>query len=335
MLLTIFQLMGAMMLALVGTGVTYQHFSTKLDAENYQPIGKLVDIGGYKLHMLDQGCGGPTVVIDSGVRCNCLDWWLVQPDIAKFTRVITYDRAGYGWSDESPLDRTSKNIVKELRAMLKQAGVPGPYILVGHSFGGNNMQLFAMMYPHDVAGLILVDSVHPDLLSYVNLPSIEYFHLSLCAVYLGVFRVLVNVPFVRDIVAKQLEKFPIDIQKIYYSRTITAKFVHAVSSEAVCASESLNQVSMYGNSLGSLPLTVVTASNPLMDYENVKNIYNSREVDVINQGWLNLQHDLTNKSSNVKHIIAQDSGHMIPVDRPDVIIAAVQNMVDQLNHVRR
>ncbi len=169
---TVFALAG-----LAGSGVTYQYFGTISDEIVYQPLGKRVDIGGYKLHMIDEGSGGPTVVIDAGVGCNSLDWSLVQPEIAKFTRVITYDRAGYAWSDASPLPRTSATIVQELHVLLQNSDVPGPYILVGHSFGGCNMMLYANTYPDEVAGIVLVDSVHERLLEFVALPSIEYFIL--------------------------------------------------------------------------------------------------------------------------------------------------------------
>ena len=334
MIVASLKLLCVMMFALVGSGATYQHVSTKLDEQKYLPIGKMVDIGGYKLHMLDQGMGGPTVVIDSGVKCNCLDWSLVQPEIAKFTRVVTYDRAGYAWSDESPLDRTSANIVYELRSMLKNEGIPGPYILVGHSFGGNNMQLFAMTYPDEVAGLILVDAVHQDLLTFVPLPSIEYFQLTLCGVYLGLFRLLAHVPVVRKIMAEQIEKFPLDVQDMYYSQSTTTKFIHAVHAEAVFAEESCGQLRRSGKSLGNMPLSVISAGNPLMVYEDVKGVYSLQEVDAMNEGWSNLQRDLVKKSSRARHIIAENSGHMIPVDRPDVIIQVVRDMVNQLNTIQ-
>ena len=320
----------AMMLALIVSGATYQHISTKFDEQKYLPIGKMIDIGGYKLHLVDQGVGGPTVIIDSGVRCNCLDWSLVQPEIAKFTRVVTYDRAGYAWSDESPLDRTSANIVKELRSMLKNAGIPGPYILVGHSFGGNNMQLFAMTYPHEVVGLILIDAVHQDLLKFVPLPSIEYFQLMLCGFYLGAFRFLTHVPAVQKIIVEQIKKYPVEIQDMYYSQNVKTKFIHAVHAEAIFAEESCEQLRKCGNLLGDIPLTVISAGNPLMVYEDVKGVYSCKEVDAMNQGWFDLQRDLVKKSYQAKHIIAENSGHMIPVDRPDVIIQAVHDMVDAL-----
>jgi pimeloyl-ACP methyl ester carboxylesterase len=170
--------LSATVVALAGYGASTQYFGTKLDQERYLPIGQMVDIGGYSLHMIDSAhCdlmnlydedltlahnSKFTVIMDAGFACNCLDWSLVQPEIARFCRVITYDRAGYAWSDASPLQRTSKNIIQELHIMLQTAQIPGPYILVGHSFGGCNMQLYAMQYPEEVAGVVLVDSVHED-----------------------------------------------------------------------------------------------------------------------------------------------------------------------------
>jgi len=93
---------------------------------------------------------------------SSLDWLRVQPEIAKFTRVCSYDRAGYGWSDSSPMPRTSLQIAEELKGLLTSAEERGPYLLVGHSFGGYNVRMFAKLYPSDVAGMVLVDAEHPD-----------------------------------------------------------------------------------------------------------------------------------------------------------------------------
>ncbi len=188
-----------------------------------------------------------------------------------------------------------------------------------------------MTYPDEVAGLILVDAVHQDLLRFVPLPSIEYFQLTLCGVYLGIFRLLAHVPIVRKIMAEQIEKFPLDVQDMYYSQSTTTKFIHAVHAEAVFAEESCGQLRKAGKSLGDIPLSVISAGNPLMVYEEVKGVYSLQEVDAMNEGWSNLQRDLVKKSSRARHIIAENSGHMIPVDRPDVIIQVVHDMVDQLN----
>ena len=112
-LMTTLKVIGASILALAGSGMTYQYVATKLDERSIPSIGRMVDVGGYKLHMIESGIehGGPVVVMDAGGGACSLDWQLVQPEIAKFARVVSYDRAGYAWSDTSPLPRTSKNIV--------------------------------------------------------------------------------------------------------------------------------------------------------------------------------------------------------------------------------
>lgn len=123
-----------------------------------------------RLHFNTSGQGGIAVICDAGLSGTSLGWSLVQTEASKFARVCSYDRAGYSWSDPSPLERTSTNIAKELYALLKKADIPGPYILVGHSFGGANMLLFADLYPQETLGVILVDSVHEDTLQEMPSP---------------------------------------------------------------------------------------------------------------------------------------------------------------------
>jgi len=121
-------------------------------------------MGGYSLHLYCTGreSGAPTVVMDSGLGGTVLDWQLVQPELAKSMHVCTYDRAGMGWSDPGDQPRTSRQITRELHTLLGNAGVEGPYVLVGHSFGGTNMQVDASQYPDEVAGMVLVDSALED-----------------------------------------------------------------------------------------------------------------------------------------------------------------------------
>ena len=127
--------------------------------------GEMVRVGQHRLHLLCMGEGEPTVVLESGLGGNSLDWVRVQPIIAEHNRVCTYDRAGYGWSELGPLPRTSERIADELHILLKRARIPGPYILVGHSFGGYSVRLFATHYANETAGLVLVDAAHEDQFS--------------------------------------------------------------------------------------------------------------------------------------------------------------------------
>jgi pimeloyl-ACP methyl ester carboxylesterase len=144
-----FYQIGIILLGLLLSFALYQKVATVIDDYRYPPPGKLIDIGGYRLHFNASGQGNITVVCDAGLSGTSLGWSLVQAKASKFTRVCTYDRAGYSWSDPSPLKRTSVNIAKELYSLLKKADIPGPYILVGHSFGGANVLLFADLYPQE------------------------------------------------------------------------------------------------------------------------------------------------------------------------------------------
>jgi pimeloyl-ACP methyl ester carboxylesterase len=130
-----------------------------LQSASPAPPGRLVDAGGHRLHLHCTGKGRPTVVIETGLGDFSSDWVLVQQRVATFTRVCTYDRAGYAWSEAGPLPRTFDQINYELRKALANAGEPGPYVLVGHSYGGGPVRQFAIAHRADVAGLVFVDIV--------------------------------------------------------------------------------------------------------------------------------------------------------------------------------
>jgi pimeloyl-ACP methyl ester carboxylesterase len=123
-----------------------------------KPLGQMVDVGGHRLHVNCTGHGAPTVVLENGFEEYSFDWILVQSQVAKFTRVCTYDRAGYAWSDPGPQPRTFAQINLELRMALEKLGESGPFVLVGHSFGGPVVRNFALRYPQLVAGIVFVDA---------------------------------------------------------------------------------------------------------------------------------------------------------------------------------
>jgi pimeloyl-ACP methyl ester carboxylesterase len=157
-------LMGCMCGIAVLCGVAgwlYQTLGTRRDNKRFPPIGRLVDIGTHRLHLFESGRRGPTVVLEAGLMSTALSWTELQRHLSQSFRVVSYDRAGLGWSDAGPLPRTSDRIVDELRALLRRAGVPPPYILVGHSFGGLTMPLFAVRYAQETVGVVLVDPVAP------------------------------------------------------------------------------------------------------------------------------------------------------------------------------
>jgi len=138
-------------------------------ADNPRPIGQLVDIGARKLHLNCTSSGSPTVIVKNGGAAFSFDWDLVQPEDARFTRICTYDRAGYAWSDVGPEFDTFNQARHDLHLLLTKAGIPGPYALVGHSLGGLLVRNYRAAYRTDVVGMVLVDSSHEESLQRVGL----------------------------------------------------------------------------------------------------------------------------------------------------------------------
>lgn len=145
-------------LILAALGATYEAVMAVGDMQRYPPPGKLVDVGGRRLHLHCSGPFGPAIILEAGHTGTSIDWTLVQQQLAGEARVCSYDRAGSGWSDPGPLPRTPERIVDDLHRLLEASGEQGPYTLVGHSLGGRYVRLFAERYPEAVAGMVLVDA---------------------------------------------------------------------------------------------------------------------------------------------------------------------------------
>jgi pimeloyl-ACP methyl ester carboxylesterase len=152
----------AAVLALLLAGAAYQAVATAADRRRYPPPGELLDVGGYQLHLYCVGQGAPTVVLDALFPGTVSNWAWIQPEVAESTRVCAYDRAGLGWSDRGPNPRDARQHAGELHTLLARAGIPGPYVLVGHSLGGLSVRMFADQYPDEVAGMVLIEASNPD-----------------------------------------------------------------------------------------------------------------------------------------------------------------------------
>jgi pimeloyl-ACP methyl ester carboxylesterase len=146
------------LLVLAVAGAIYQAIATERAERAYPPPGEMVDVGGHSLHINCVGQGSPTVVLDAGSGEWSAQWVRVQQEVSYTTRVCAYDRAGMGWSEMGPEPRDARRISGELHTLLGKAGIEGPYVLVGHSFGGMYMQTYAARYPDEVVGVALVDS---------------------------------------------------------------------------------------------------------------------------------------------------------------------------------
>lgn len=313
-------LVGAVGVLALG-GALYQILGTQIDAVRYPPIGKLVDVGGHNMHLYTTGKGGPSVILDAGMGCDTLGWSLVQPKIAEFTQVTSFDRPGYGWSDESLLERTSQNIVTELHAALQKAEILPPYVMVGHSFGGLNARLFASLYPEEVLGVVLVDSAHEDQMEKIPMPQINH-NLMMLASHLGLIRLVTHYPSAYR--KELLEVLPEEVQNQLIAKVSTTKFIRSVLQEASNLGTSCKQVKEAGGHLGDKPLIVISA-NKTTSAEGSG--YTQEEMDAILIPFKELQKDLANKSTHSKQIFS-DSDHMVTLHDPKIIVDSVRELVE-------
>jgi pimeloyl-ACP methyl ester carboxylesterase len=298
---------------LVLAGVVYQFVATRIDEYRYPAPGEVVDVGGYSMHLYCTGEGGgaPTVVMDSGLGGTVLDWQLVQPEVAQFARVCTYDRAGMGWSEPGAQPRTSQQIVEELHDLLGNAGVQGPYVLVGHSFGGTNVQLYASQYPNEVAGMVLVDSATEN------------------GMLVTLTEALQGSPVTTKILATiGVTRLPYTLGGETDERTAISshrKHYFAVADETSSWEESFEQRLASPLSLGDKPLIVLTAGAFHIPPDAG---IPQEQIDPFLEAHSEFQADLPLHSQNSEQIIAEDSGHYIQEEQPDVVIDAIREVLE-------
>jgi len=309
-----------LVLFLLLAGVVFQFVTTKIDERRYQALGEMVDVGGYSLHLYCRGeAGAPTVIMDSGLGGTVLDWQLVQPELAKSMRVCTYDRAGMGWSDPGPQPRTSQQIVKELHTLLGNAGITGPYVLVGHSFGGTNMQVYASQYPDEVAGMVLVDSALEDEKAVALTQSHQPSPL-LMKIYATIG--LTRLPYTLGGETSGLTSSELEDEQAAISSH--RKHIFAVADETSSLEESFDENRTDPMSLGDKPLMVLTAGSVQTEGTGLS----QEQADQLDKLHSKSQATLTQRSENSRQIIVEDSGHYIHVEQPDLVIDAIRRVVD-------
>lgn len=318
-----------LVLALGACGFIYQAIETSLDAQRFPQEGKSVALGpafgNLSLSLNCSGQGSPAVILDSGLGVPAIGWNFSQPDIAKFTRVCSYDRAGYGWSGAASGSRTSLEIARELHALLAAAGEKAPYILVGHSFGGFNVRVYTGQYPGEVAGLVLVDTSHED--QEKRMPPVLQASFKKQMQQIEWQRrlapLLIHSGFARLTGGGEGAYLPKDFQRELQYLELQTKFIDAAMSESANFSESAEQVRAAGN-LGDRPLIVLSAGkNP--DASALPKEIPASEFAAFHQIWLDeLQPAQARLSTRGKRIIVPDSDHMIPFHRPDAVTSAVR-----------
>lgn len=292
-------------------------------AKEYTPPGQMIDLGGYNLHLHCRGQGRPTVLLEAGLNDFSVQWALVQPAVAQFTQVCAYDRAGLGWSEPSPQPRTSAMMVDELHTLLTKAGVTGPYVLVGHSFGGINMRRFAHQYPDTVRGMVLVDAAHEA--QGVRVPALH----SATEQLIQQFRLLarLNGFGLLALAPTQIPNrgLPADALAQYRARLATSDYFKAAIAESAAFYTARNDASISNlTSLGELPLIVISRGQgaPLPGLTVAEN-------EEYEQNWRSLQAELVALSSNSQQWMAEQSGHEIQLQQPALVIDAIRQLVQR------
>jgi len=318
--------------ALVTAGFLYQHLGARRDRHRYAGQGRWVDIGrGCELYLLEKGSGGPTVLFESGIAATNLNWCHIQETVSGFTHTASYDRGGLGWSSPANTARTPCNIAIELHAMLEGAGIKPPYVLVGHSFGGLVMRRYALLYPEDVAGVVLVDPMRceewppmdPSKQSTIDRGTkltgyavpIAHFGLARLAVTSLLCRSGKLSSFLAGAagdggkhvlgrIKDEVGKMPQEVWPIVAAHWSRPSYYVGMGNHVGAVPDSVREMQDADPILG-IPVTLLTPGNssPLCE----------RRLNQI--------------GDNVQQVIAPASAHWIHLDEPDLVIDSIREMV--------
>jgi len=303
--------------ALGAASAAYQQVAEVRDRRRFPPPGRLVDIGGRCLHLVDTGEGGPAVVIIPGLADNVLQWLPVVWELQDQTRICVYDRAGMGWSDPPWRGkRTIDGMAADLHDMLTAAGIRPPYILAGHSLGGIIARRFITRYPGSVNGLLLIDSIHEDQVRQFRWEgwqpagrSTKEHAVRWQARILGLRRLAATFGLLRGLDAEITREAPPEFADAARAIALSASQRRTVVRELYLAMRPMGEPAH----LGSLPLTVLTADRPWPE----------------SAAWARIQAELAGLSSNSRHVSTKRAGHHIHLDEPDLVIEAIRDLASR------
>lgn len=319
-MLHVLSIAAGVLAGLLLAGAVWERIAEARFVRRHPAPGRLVQVGGRRLHLLCEGSGpGPTVVIEQGAGEPATVWRPIQRRLAGTMRVCLYDRAGYQWSDPCASSRSLTDRAEELHALLTAAGVPGPYILVGHSYGGVICQVFAAGHPEDVAGLVLVDA--PER-AVILRPAFEAYRRQFLRV-VAIGRTLARIGLVRLLL-------------MAFSRPdgeMTRELTDAMNGFIAHPGASLPLADeLRSLSEGGAELTRASAPG-LLGHRPVAVITHTRRFPgfaaLLEPGWLDGQRRLAALSSRGTLVLAEKSNHMIQAEEPELVIEAVRRVWDQ------
>jgi pimeloyl-ACP methyl ester carboxylesterase len=321
--------LGLLVIALACAGALCQAIGNWRDGQRFPNTGKLVHAGATKLNIICIGAkmpGKPAVILESAGGSPARVWAKVQPEIAKFSRVCSYDRAGLGWSEAATTPRTREQEAEELKALLTAAGENGPFVMAGVSQGGFTVQAYTHKYPDDVAAVVLVDASHPDtdkrtleVLSKVEAEKYRAFNAALRSDWVKFANIWANRLGVSRLLTPAKDELESELNFLSWQ----TKSMNTFFEESKLYDKGAEKIRTIGN-LGSRPLIVLTAGKEDDLYESPADAAATREL------WVNeLQKSMAGLSTRGKQIIVPDSGHMIPIERPDAVVSAIREVWEQ------
>jgi pimeloyl-ACP methyl ester carboxylesterase len=319
----------------VAAGCIYQLAGAARDRRRFPMPGRMVDIGGPRLHLRESGTEGPPVILEAGIAASCLNWTSIQAGLSPSMRVWSYDRAGLGWSDQAGSPRTVSRAVEELHALIAAAPIPAPFVLTGHSFGGLLARCYAIQHPDHVAGLVLIDPLaasewlQPSETQWKTLRRGAMLSergallARLGVVRIGLLTLSSGLRFIPKLVARvassgsgesaisrlvrEVQKMPPETWPMVQAHWCQPKSFLGMASYLESLPASVSQASAAGDVPAHIPITILSASNS-------------------SAAQLAEREAIARHSLHGRHIIAAKSGHWIHFDEPELVLQAIREI---------